>query len=91
MFKNMFNSNFKKNDKERGFIQVVLIAVGALVLLKYIYNIDIVGFLTQGKFKEWLDKSYNIATLGWERYSMTMFKVWDYFIEFVKNLATKIK
>lgn len=64
--------------KNRGFIKIIIIIVGALVLIKYIYNIDVIGFLTTGKFKEWLDKLYNIATLGWEKYSVIIIKVWNY-------------
>jgi hypothetical protein len=81
----MLNSNFKKNCNRRGFIQVVLIVVGALVLLKYVYNIDVVGFLTQGRFKELLDQFYSLGTKGWERYRDVIVKVWNYIAEYFKN------
>ncbi|KKQ78196.1 MAG: hypothetical protein A3A96_00105 [Candidatus Zambryskibacteria bacterium RIFCSPLOWO2_01_FULL_39_39] len=80
-----------KFKKERGFIQIILIVVGALVLLKYIYDIDIVGFLTQGRFKELLDRVYDLGTKGWEKYSETLIKLWDYIINFVKNIIAKVK
>ena len=80
-----------KFKKERGFIQIILIVVGALVLLKYVYDIDIVGFLTQGRFKELLDRVYDLGTKGWEKYSETLIKLWDYIINFVKNIIAKVK
>lgn len=45
---------------ERGFISMVILILIALVLLKYAYNIDVIGFLTTGKFKLWLDKLWNM-------------------------------
>lgn len=68
---------------------MIIIVVGALVLIKYVYNIDIIGFLTTGKFKEWLDKLYNIATLGWGKYSVIIIKIWNYCLSFVKNIFSK--
>jgi hypothetical protein len=76
-------------NNERGFIQVILLVVGTLVLLKYIYNVDVVGFLTTGKFKEWLDKLYSVATLGWEKYNAVIIKVWNYILITVKNIFNK--
>jgi hypothetical protein len=67
-----------KNKK--GFIKTVIIIVVALVLLKYIYNIDVVGFLTQGRFKELLDQFYGLGVKGW-----------NYFIELIKNFIAKFK
>lgn len=86
--------NFKKNRKgsgKAGFIQIVLIVVGALVLLKYVYNIDIVGFLTQGRFRGLLDQIYGLAAKGWQNYSHIIIKLWNYLIDLIKNLAAKIK
>lgn len=82
--------NFKKNGRA-GFIQIVIIVVGALVLLKYVYNVDVVGFLTQGRFKELLDQFYSLGSKGWGKYSETLIKLWNYFLEFAKNLIAKIK
>lgn len=81
----------KFSNKSGGFIQIILIVIGALVLLKYIYNIDIVGFLTEGWFKELLDKFYSLGSKGWEKYSDVIIKVWNYVLEFLKNLIDKIK
>lgn len=86
----MFNSNFKKNGKGTGFIQIILVVVGALVLLKYVYDIDVVGFLTAGRFKEILDQFYSLADKGWQKYSDTIIKVWDYFVTFIKKLTPKL-
>jgi hypothetical protein len=70
-----------KNSKKRGFVKIILLiagVIGALVLLKYVYNIDVVGFLTAGRFKELLDQLYGLGA-----------KVWNYFIGFLKNLIAK--
>ena len=82
----------KKNfNNDRGFIKMILLIVAGLVLLKYIYNIDVVGFLTKGKSRELLDQFYEFASKGWEKYSDIILKVWNYSIDFGKNLYTKIK
>jgi len=65
---------------KNGFIQTTLIVVGALVLLKYAYNIDVVGFLTEGKPKELLGQLFDLAV-----------KSWNYLADLTKNLADKIK
>ncbi len=86
--------NFKKNRKgsrEAGFIQLILLIVGALVLLKYVYNVDVVGFLTTGKPKELLDQFYSLATRGWEKYDNIMITIWNYFVSFIKNILVKLK
>ena len=70
---------------------MILIILVALVLLKYIYDIDVVGFLTQGKFKDLLDQFYGLGAKGWDKYSEILIKVWNYIFEFVKNLIAKIK
>jgi hypothetical protein len=69
-----------KNQKRRGFIQLILLVVGALVLLKYVYNIDVVGFLTQGRPKELLDQFYGFGVKGW-----------NYLVVFIKNVIDKFK
>jgi len=86
----MFSPNFKKN-KKRGFIQIILVVVGALVLLKYVYSIDVIGFLTQGRFKELLDQFYSLSSKGWTKYSDVIVRVWNYIIVLIKNLVDKIK
>ncbi len=81
----------KNSNKNRGFVTMILIILVALVLLKYIYDIDVVGFLTQGKFKDLLDQFYGLGAKGWDKYSEIIIKVWNYIFEFVKNLIAKIK
>ncbi len=68
---------------------MTLIIVGALVILKYAYDVDVVGFLTEGRFKEWPDKLYGLRAKGWERYSEFLIKIWNYLINFVKNIISK--
>jgi hypothetical protein len=80
-----------KNGNNGGFIKMTLIIVAALVLLKYAYDIDVVGFLTQGRFKELLDQFYALGAKGWTMYKDVIIKVWSYVLEFIKNLITKIK
>jgi hypothetical protein len=87
----MFNSSLKKNNKKRGFIKIVIIIIGALVLLKYIYDIDVIGFLTTGRFRELLDQFYSLGAKGWSKYSEAIVKIWSYFIELIKNLMAKFK
>jgi hypothetical protein len=80
-----------KNYKKRGFISIILMVVGALVLLKYIYNIDVIGFLTQGRFKELLDQFYGLGAKGWSKYQDLIIKAWNFFWGLAKNLLAKIK
>jgi len=81
---------YKKNKKS-GLVTIILIIIAALVLLKYVYDIDIVGFLTQGRFKELLDQFYNLGSKGWEKYSDVLIKGWNYIIELAKNILEKSK
>lgn len=81
----------KKINKSGGFISIILIVVGALVLLKYVYNIDVIEFLTQGRFKELLDQFYSLGAKGWSKYSEIIIKVWNFFGGLIKNILAKIK
>jgi hypothetical protein len=82
----------KFSNKKAGFVKIVLLVVAALVILKYLYDIDIIGSLTQGRFRELLlDKFYKLAVEGWDKYKDTILRVKDYIIEFAKNILGKIK
>jgi hypothetical protein len=83
----MKNRNQKRGlTAQAGFIQLILLVVGALVLLKYIYHVDVVGFLTTGKSKELLDQFYDLGNKGWEKYYDTVVKVWNYIVEIIKKI-----
>lgn len=81
--------NFKNN--RGGFIQITLVIIAALVLLKYVYDIDVVGFLTQGRFKELLDQFYELGTKGWAKYSDTIIRAWNYILGLAKDLLDKAR
>jgi hypothetical protein len=81
----------KNKNNKRGFIKMIIIIVGALVLLKYVCDIDVIGFLTKGRFKELLDQFYSLGAKGWSKYSEAIVKIWSYFIELIKNLMAKFK
>ncbi|HEY4480361.1 MAG TPA: hypothetical protein VJB58_02745 [Candidatus Paceibacterota bacterium] len=80
-----------KKTSQKGFIRATLIIVGALVVLKYAYDIDVVEFLTTGNFRKILDKFYNLGSAGWEKYRELILKVWDYIWTLAKNTISKIK
>lgn len=75
--------------QQRGFIKMTLLIVAGLVLLKYAYQIDVVGFLTEGPFKEYLDKSYKFGQSGWQKYREVLTNLWNYFINIIKTFARK--
>lgn len=77
-------------NKNKGFIQITLIIVGTLVVLKYAYNVDVIEFLTTGKFRAILDKIYNFGSNGWEKYQDLILKIWDYVKNFAINTWAKI-
>ncbi len=77
-------------NKNKGFIQITLIIVGTLVVLKYAYNVDVIEFLTTGKFRAILDKIYNFGLSGWEKYQDLILKIWDYVKNFAINTWAKI-
>ncbi len=78
------------NSSQKGFIRATLLVVGALVILKYAYDIDVVGFLTTGNFRNWLDKFYNLGQMGWEKHREVVMSVWSYVWVFIKSALSKI-
>jgi hypothetical protein len=77
---------------EKGFVRlilIILIVVAALVVLKYVYNIDVVGFLTAGRFKELLNQLYNLGITEWQKYGGVLIKFWNYIIGFAKNIVAQ--
>ena len=88
------NTNSMKifKNKNSGFIKMTLVIISALVALKYIYDVDVIGFLTQGRFEELLDKFRDLGLKGWEKYKDLIIKVWGMISGFVKDFfADKIK
>jgi len=76
-----FNSSGRLStvEAQAGFIQIVLLVLVALILLKYIYSIDVIEFLT------------NFAENIWGKYGDNLFKIWNYVVTFIKSLISKIK
>lgn len=81
----------KKKKRSGGFIRTIIIIVGALVFLRYVYDIDIVGFLIQGRFKELFGKLYELSLSGWQKYGDAAIKVWGLFIDFVKKVIAEFR
>ena len=75
-----------KKENKKGFIKMILIIVGALVLLKYIYDFDVINLLVEGKFRIVLDKTYQIGSYGWNEFRDIIIKVFKYIIELVKKI-----
>lgn len=78
-----------KKTKNKGFIQIVIIVLGALIILKYIYDIDVVGYFTEGWFRGVLDKIYELASGGWEKYKDVIMGAWNFIVEIIKKLIAK--
>ncbi len=68
-----------------GFIKMILLIIAGLVLLKYLYEVDIVGYLTEGRFREILDKVYAFSTEAWVKYREVVVKIWNYIIGWFKK------
>lgn len=85
------NLNNRGLPAQAGFVKTILIVVGALVLLKYAYSLDVIGFLTEGRFKELLDRFYELGSKGWLNYKELILKVWNFAISAIKALIDKIK
>ncbi len=74
----------KNNNK--GFIKTILAIVGALVLLKYAYDFDIIGLLAEGKFKIVLDKIYEIGLYGWNHFRDILTEGLHYLLDLIKKI-----
>jgi hypothetical protein len=83
------NRRLSKVGAQAGFIKTILVIIAALVILKYVYNIDVVNFLTQGRFRDILDNIYRLGSEGWDKYKDALIKIWGYANEFVKNIFRK--
>lgn len=79
-------STLSKNKTSRGFIKATLMILGALVLLKYTFDIDIVEFLTTGRFRSFLDWFYELGQMGWIKYRDILLKIWGSIVYFIKNI-----
>lgn len=76
--------------QESGFIKSIILILGALIVLKYIYSIDVVGFLTTGKFKIFLDTFYKFGYEAWIKYREVVIEISKKIIYLVKILISKI-
>jgi len=52
--------------KNRGFIHIVILVIAGLILLKYVYDIDVLG------------KTYEFLIFVWGKYGVWIVKVWEY-------------
>lgn len=80
-----------RKTEQTGFMRATLIIIGALVILKYVYDIDVVGFLTTGNFRKILDNFYRLGSSGWQKYSEVLLGIWDYVWLFTKDVIYRIK
>ncbi len=74
----------KYQNKNRGFITRVVVIVLALVLLKYIYDFDLIDKLTSGKFRVVLDTAYEWCEKLWTKYKDIIVVTWKYLIGLIK-------
>lgn len=74
--------NRKRNS---GFIKTVLVVIAGLVLLKYLYDFDVINMLTQGKFKMIIDKIYEVGSYGWQKYQDTLIRIFKYIFSLIKK------
>lgn len=74
-----------------GAIKTVIIVVAILIVLKYLYEFDVIGDLSNGKFKYVLDKFYAFGQAGWSKWSYLVFKVWDFVKGLFFQIISKVK
>lgn len=60
-------------NQNRGFIKITILIIVGLVVLKYAYDIDVVGRVIQ----------------IWEKYDDSLRGIWDKLIIFIKNIFNK--
>ena len=70
---------------------MVLLVLVVLIVLRYIYDVDIVGFFTTGWFRQVLDKIYKFGSEGWQKYGDMLIGIWNFILNFLKDLASKAK
>jgi len=56
----------KNNNNNRGFIKIAIVIIAALILLKYVYEIDV------------LDKVYEWVLAFWEKYGDRAIEAWEW-------------
>jgi hypothetical protein len=80
-----------KHNQRGGAIKTIIFVVAALVLLKYLYQFDVIGDLSQGKFKYVLDKFYAFGQAGWSKWNYILVKVWEFAKSLFWNILNTIK
>ncbi|MEK7185590.1 MAG: hypothetical protein AAB726_03140 [Patescibacteria group bacterium] len=58
----MTNSNSKK-----GFFQIIIILIIAIIIMKFVLDIDIIDFLKSDRFEEWFGYIKDVAVAIWEK------------------------
>lgn len=80
--------NNQKTKNKSGFIKSIILIVGGLVLLKYMFNIDVIDYLTQGKFRDLLDKLHSLGSKGWEKYKDLFLMGWNNALELINKVIS---
>lgn len=62
----MINSKKITNSKG-GFFQIIIILIIAIIVLKFIFDIDIIDFLKSDRFEEWFGYIKNVVVIIWEK------------------------
>ena len=83
--KKFLNQKGSRLKKQNGFVKTVILIIAGLVLLKYLYDVDIVGYLTEGRFREILDKIYAYSSAAWAKYGEMIAGIWNYIVSWFKN------
>ncbi len=74
-----------KNIKNRGFIKTIILVIVSLVIIKYVYDINVIDIFTTGKFRIWLDNFYNFSSNIWQKYGSLIKKLFSYILDKIKN------
>jgi len=81
----MKNKIQKRKGTQAGFISMIIIIIGALVLLKYVYDIDVVNSLIKGNFKDLANQLYELIINWWKEYGDAAIKIWNNCLDFIKE------
>ena len=68
------------HTKQSGFVSTIIVIVAAILILQFVFHVDVVGFIKSARVSEWVGYIKTVILALWEH-------VLKPIVDFIKQLA----
>ncbi len=68
------------SSRQSGFITAIVIIIAAILVLRFVFSVDVIGFLRSARVGEWVGYTKGVILAVWEHILRPI-------VEFIKGIA----